>query len=143
MSLVEFKNILKFVREPTAEEKRELFKEVALMALARATSADTNIKTVEVKLVQEILTRITAEEISLADIKTAAQSELFEKQPLDRYLAAVGRRLDQDQRVTLLACLTEVIHIDERVSHFETDYFDMVARALNATPSELGGLLGQ
>ena len=141
MSLGEFKNILRFAREPSADEKRELFKEAALMTLARATSADTNIKTVEVKLVQELLIRITDEEISLADIKTAAQSELFERQPLDRYLVAVGRKLDKDQRITLLGCLAEVIKGDERVSHYETDYFDMVATALNATPSELAGLV--
>ena len=48
--------------------------------------------------------------------------------------------LDQTQRVTLLRCLTEVIRSDERISHFETDYFDMVARALNATPSEIAGM---
>ena len=43
MGLVDFGNILKFLRggEPTPEERKQLFKEVAIMALARATSADT------------------------------------------------------------------------------------------------------
>ena len=54
MSLVEFKSVLKFIRgdEPTPEERRELYKEAALMALARATSIDANIKKVEVEVVQ-------------------------------------------------------------------------------------------
>ena len=145
MSLVEFKSILKFLRgaEPSAEERTELFKEAAFMALARATSADTNIKTVELENVQEILKRVTGEEISLADIKTAAQSKLFESQPLDRYLSGIGRKLDTTGRQTILRCLAEVIRSDERVSHFETDYFDMVARALSATPSEIAGLVSE
>jgi uncharacterized tellurite resistance protein B-like protein len=37
--------------------------------------------------------------------------------------------------------LAEVIRSDERVSRFETDYFDMVANALKVTPSEIMGLV--
>ncbi len=145
MSLVEFKSISKFfgVAEPSAEEKTQLFKEAALLTLARATSSDTNIKTVELKIVQEILTRVTGEEISLADIRTAANSDLYEEQPLDKYLSGVARKLDNADRVTLFACLAEVIRGDERVSHFETEFFDMVAGALKATPSELVGLVSK
>jgi len=145
MSLVEFKSILKFGRgdEPSADEKKQLFREAALMTLARATSADTNIKTVELERVQQILTKVAGEEISLADIETAAQSYLFEKQPLEKYLAGVGRKLAKEDRVTLLRSLAEVIHTDDRVSDFETAYFDMVAGALKATPSELVGLVSK
>ena len=51
MGLVEFDGILKFIGggKPTPEERRELFKEAALMALARATSVDANIKKIEVE----------------------------------------------------------------------------------------------
>ena len=143
MSLVQFKNILRFIGggEPTADEKRDLFKEAALMTLARATSADTNIKPIEVQTVQMILESMTGEQISLSDIQLAAKSELFETRPLERYLAGVGRKLDTDERATILRCLADVIRSDERISSFETDYFDMVATALQATPSEIAGLL--
>ena len=143
MSLVEFGSILKFIRggEPTSEEKKQLFKEAALMALARATSADTNIQHVEVKTVQQILEKVTGEEISVADIRVAAASELFEKDPLEKYLAGVGRKLEAKDRMTIMHGLAQVIRSDERVSHFETDYFDMVANALKATPSEIVGLV--
>ncbi len=142
MSLVDFGNILKFVRggEPTPEEKKQLFKEATLMALARATSSDTNIQNVEVEAVQKILIKVTGEEVSAADIRVAAESELFEKQPLEKYLSGVGRKLEAKDRMTIMHSLAEVIRSDERVSHFETDYFDMVARALQATPSEIFGL---
>ena len=41
----------------------------------------------------------------------------------------------------LVYTLYLLIHSDERVSHFETEYFDMVALALRASPSELVGLV--
>ena len=145
MSLVDFGNILKFVSggEPTPEERKQLFKEAALMALARATSADTNIHLLEVEAVQQILKKVTGEEVSGADIRIAAKSELFEKQPLEKYLSGVGRKLEAKDRMTILHSLAEVIRSDERVSHFETDYFDMVANALKATPSEIVGLVAE
>jgi hypothetical protein len=43
--------------------------------------------------------------------------------------------------MTIMHGLAQVIRSDERVSHFETDYFDMVANALKATPSEIVGLV--
>ena len=58
MGLADFKSILSALTgnsEPTEEERQQLFKEVALMTLARATSADTNIKHVEVETVQDVL----------------------------------------------------------------------------------------
>ena len=143
MGLVDFGNILKFIRggEPTPEEKKQLFKEAALMALARATSADTNIHHLEVEAVQQILKRVTGEEVSVADVRVAAGSELFEKQPLEKYLSGVGRKLEAADRMTIMHSLAEVIRSDERVSRFETDYFDMVANALQVTPSEIMGLV--
>ena len=145
MSLVDFGNILKFVRggEPTPEEKKQLFKEAALMALARATSSDTNIHHLEVEAVQQILKEVTDEEVSVADIRVAAGSELFEKQPLEKYLSGVGRKLEAKDRMIIMHSLAEVIRSDERVSHFETDYFDMVANALKVTPSEIIGLVAE
>jgi len=141
---MEFKSVVKFFgKELNAEEKQALFKEMALMTLARATSSDTNIQTVELETVQKVLLRVTGEEISLADIRTAADSMLFETVPLEKYLSAVGRKLEASDRVVILRCLAEVIQSDQRVSHFETDYFDMVAGALSATPSEIIGLVAE
>ncbi len=144
MGLADFKGILSALTrggEPTEEEKQQLFKEVALMTLARATSADTNIKHVEVETVQDVLKRITGEEVSLPDIRVAAKSEIFEDKPLDRYLAGVSSKLSTEARARIMGCLAEVIRADDRISHFETDYFDMVATALKATPSEIVGFI--
>ena len=48
MSIASLSNVLKLFggSEPSEEEKRALVKEATLMALARCTSADSNIKQV-------------------------------------------------------------------------------------------------
>jgi uncharacterized tellurite resistance protein B-like protein len=142
MSRADFKSILRFLAggEPSPEERAELFREAALMALARATNADTNIKPIEVETVQRILKRVTGDDFATSEIQVAAKSAVFETKPLDRYLAGIGRKLDSQQRSTLVGALAEVIRSDERISHFETDYYDMVVKALGATPSEIAGL---
>jgi uncharacterized tellurite resistance protein B-like protein len=53
----------------------------------------------------------------------------------------VGRKLEASDRMTIMQGLAKVIRSDERVSRFETDYFEMVANALKATPSEVAGLV--
>jgi uncharacterized tellurite resistance protein B-like protein len=143
MSIVEFRRILKIFGggETTPEEEKQLFDEALLMTLARATSSDTNIRPVEVEAVQQILKEEAGEDISVATIRTAAASELFESSPLEKYLSKVGRQLTTRDRVKIVEALAKVIKSDVRVSPFETDYFDMVAEALKITPSELAGLV--
>lgn len=143
MSVVDFKNIVKFFKgsEPNEAEQRELFKEATMMVLARATSADTNIKKVEVQQVQELLKEATGQEFSEGDIRTAAKSELFETQPLEKYLSGVARKLDNKDRIQIISLLGRVVHSDDRVSYMEIDYFNLVCRALNASPAEVLGLI--
>ena len=143
MSVVDFANIVKFFKgsEPNEAEQRELFKEATLMVLARATSADTNIKKVEVEQVQALMQEATGQEFSAADIRTAAKSELFESQPLEKYLSGVARKLDNKDRIQLISLLGRVVHSDDRVSYMEIDYFNLGCRALNATPAEVLGLV--
>ena len=63
----------------TEEERANLVKEVMLMTLARAAASDTNIKSVEIDKVQEVLQARTGEEIPTSEIRVAANSALFEK----------------------------------------------------------------
>lgn len=143
MSVVDFRNILKFFggSEPTPEEQQALFKEAALMALARATSADTNIKQIELERVQALLKKSTGDDYTVAEIRTAAKSEVFETQPLEKYLSGVGKKLGRAHRIAIVELLARVIRSDDRISNLETDYFDMVANALGCTPSEVAGLM--
>ena len=141
MAISSFSKIMGiFGREPSDEEKRELFQEAALMTLARATSADTNVAAVEVKTVQDVLRRVCETEVSDSEVRVAARSEIYERAPLAKYLSAISAHLDPDQRVAIINALAEVIKADVRISPKETEFFDAIAEALMVKPSELAGL---
>ena len=142
MSLASLGGVLKIFGggEPTEKEKAELWKEVMLMTLARATGADTNVKAVEVDTVREVLKAHTGEEVSSADVRVAAHSELYEKAPLDKYLSSAGRKLDVGQRVDIAEALAEIMKADDRVSSMEINFFNTVAASLRLTPAQLAGL---
>jgi uncharacterized tellurite resistance protein B-like protein len=143
MSITSLGNILKIFggAEPTEEEKQELFKEAVAMTLARATASDTNIKPVEIETVREIIERITGDDVSEADVRVAANSKLFESEPLEKYLARSSRHLNIKDRLIIVEALAEVIVSDQRISSKETAFFNMVADAFQLTPAELAGLI--
>ena len=100
-------NVLEMFKDDVMdhEEREELFNEAVLMTLARATSVDTNIRSVEIETAQKIIQSVTGEEVSTSDIRVAANSQLFENAPLDRYLWSVGKNIDTDAKLTIInAC---------------------------------------
>ena len=121
----------------TQEERANLVKEVMLMTLARAAASDTNIKSVEIDKVQEVLQARTGEEIPTSEIRVAANSALFEKVSLDKYLARSGRDLELEERVEIINALREVIGSDDRISEMEQDFFNMVVKALDIPAANL------
>ncbi len=143
MSIVNLSNVIKIFRgtEISPEEEKELFREVLLMTLSRASSSDAHIHPVEVETVQRILQQLIGEKVSRADIRIAARSELYETAPLEKYLASCGRKLDAQNRVATVKALAEVIRSDTEVSYQEVHFFDMVTNALAVTPAELAGLV--
>ncbi|MBT8136192.1 MAG: TerB family tellurite resistance protein [Gammaproteobacteria bacterium] len=142
MGLADFSNLVEAFSgsKPNSEQLRQLRNEVALVTLARATSADTNIHPCEIETVQRMLKKITNEDIDAGEIRLAAKSGLFEKAPLSRYLNRAARQLEDSDRLDIARALAEVIRSDVRISPFETAFFDMVADALRLTPSQLVGL---
>jgi len=145
MKLSEFGIIRKLFggSEPSPEEQRALVKEVALMALARATSADTNIEPVEVQKVQQALKDAIGEEFSVAEIRVAAQSRIFEQQPLEKFLASAGKKLSEQDRNRVVTALASIIHADGAVRDSERAYFDSVAEALRVSPEKVEEIRGQ
>jgi len=145
MALADLSNVLNIFRERelNAEVQETLFKEVLLMTLARASSADANIDPVEITTVQEIMRRDTDEEVSGADIRLASRPALFEDAPFGKYLASVRKRISSVQRAKVVCALAEVIKSDTKVSVLEIDFFNMVARELQATPAEIAGLTAE
>jgi uncharacterized tellurite resistance protein B-like protein len=142
MDISKLSNILKIVRgsEPSEEERQSLYKETLLMTLSRASTADANISPVEVETVQAIVKRVTGEDVSAADVRIAAASELYETGRLDHYLSHAARQLASEQRVEICEALAEVIRSDVKVTTREVEFFNTVASALKVTPAELVGL---
>ena len=145
MAIAELSNVLNIFRERemSSNAKEELFKEVMLMTLARASSSDANIDPVEVTTVQEIMKRLTGEEITGADIRLASRPALFEAAPFGKYLSTIRKRIDPAQRAMVVGALAEVIKSDTKVSVLEVDFYNMVARELQATPAEIAGLISE
>ena len=142
MSIADLSNVLSIFggSEPDPEAQKDLFKEVLLMTLARASSSDSSIQEIEVESIQGILQRETGDEISVADVRKAARSDLYEKVPLRKYLASASKKLAAEDRVRIIQTLAEVIRSDTEVSVLEVDFFNSIAEALRATPAELIGL---
>jgi len=91
--------------------------------------------------VQGLLREATGEEFEIGEIRTAAKSEVFESQPLEKYLSSVAKKMKNEYRVKLIELVGRVIHVDDRVSQMEIDYFNRICACLNATPAEVLGLV--
>ncbi len=143
MSIASLGGVLKIFggSEPTEEERTQLAQEVMLMVLARATAADSNIKNIEIETVRAIIKDHTDRDFEPSEIRVAANSELFEKAPLQKYVASAGKKLSVAERVSITDALAEVIRSDERISSREVTFFNQIADSLQLTPAEVMGLL--
>jgi uncharacterized tellurite resistance protein B-like protein len=119
------------------EDLDALFREALLMTLARATHADSFTSPAEVETVREVYKRHTGVDVSAADVRVAAASDLFEAASLEKWLGSVARRLDQTRCRALARALIEVIRTDGQVRSGEADFFDMVADALGLRPIDI------
>ena len=143
MAIADLKNVLNIFggADISADKQNELFKEVLLMTLARAADADINIQTVEIERIQQILKENTGEDFSSADIREAARSDLYAEATLRKYLGSVQKKMTDVNRAKTIMALADVFRSDSNVSILEVDFFDRVAKALNATPSQIAGLV--
>jgi len=124
------------------EEQTELFEEVLLMVLARASSSDSSIQKIEIETIQDIVERETGNAVSEQDVRRAARTELYESTPLEKYLGSAAKKLADRDRVAIVQLLAEVIKSDTAVSVLEIDFFNKIATAMHATPAEIAGLTG-
>ena len=122
------------------DEVQELYNEVVLMTLSRATSVDSNINIAEISNVKSTIQELTGEEVSDSDIRVAAKSKLYESGTLSRYLNTVSSRLSPEKKVDLINALATVIKSDEKVTEREVFFLNLVADDLNIHASDLIGL---
>ncbi|GAA6138038.1 hypothetical protein NBRC116583_17850 [Arenicella sp. 4NH20-0111] len=138
-NLSHIKKLFEYVENP--EEKQELYKEMLLMTLSRATRADLVTDDSEVATVQQVVLEATGEEVSAQCVRIAASSELYETAPIDKYLARVSQKIDMSQRQSIVKSLISVFKADGRVTESEIEFFDMVVEALKLSPAEAAGLV--
>ncbi len=142
MALADLSSVLKIFGASSSNgpNQDELYKEVLLMTLARAASADSNMAAVEILSIQGIMQRETGEEIAEADIRKASRPDLYASANLRKYLRSVQGQLTGTSKCAILQALAEVIKSDTEISGLEIDYFNRIAEALNATAAEVAGL---
>ncbi len=142
MALADLNNVLRVfgMSALSGDDQQELFREVLLMTLARASSSDANIDPVEISTIQRIVKRELDVDLSETDVRRAARTELYESESLRRYLRSVRRHLSDENRVTIIRALAEVIKSDTTISVLEVEWFNRVSEALRVTPAEIAGL---
>ncbi len=142
MAIAAVSNVLKIFGEssPNEEKQKELYREVLLITLARASRSDANIHPVEIETIQQIMQRETGQELTEADIRKAARQHLNESAKLRKYLRSVQRQLKLQNKTTLLQALADVIKSDTEINVLEIDFFNRVVDALRITPAALLGL---
>jgi len=138
MAFGDLSNVLKIFGGSSAskETQDELYKEVLLTTLARASKADANIHPVEIETIQVIMQRETGQKFTEIDIRKASRSELNESANLRKYLRGVQGRLNAANKATILRALADVIKSDTEINVLEIDFFNRVVDALRVTPTE-------
>ncbi len=141
MAIADLSSVLKIFGEssPSEEKQKELYSEVLLMTLARASSSDANIHPVEIETIQQIMRRETGQELTEADIRKAARPHLNESAELHKYLRSVQGQLKVEDKIKIVQLLADVIKSDTPISVLEINFFNRVADGLRIT---LAGQLG-
>ncbi len=142
MAIADLSRVLRIFSEssPSEEKQKELYREVLLMTLARASSSDANIDPVEIETIQQIMQRETGQELTEADIRKAARPLLNESLYLRKYLRSVRRQLKLEDRSKIVQAVGDVIKSDTQINVLEIDFFYQVASALCITLVEPLGL---
>jgi uncharacterized tellurite resistance protein B-like protein len=141
MALVDFAKLKQLFGETPETADPELFRELFVLVLARATDADAYTHPAEVKVVQEVIREELGQELSDGEIRTAALSKIYESAPLQRCLTDAAPKLSIEQRRKILTSLVRIMKADERVSSREAEFFNMVVDSLHLSAADAAGLL--
>lgn len=140
MALVEFNKIRQLFGQAPGEADPQLFRELFVLVLSRATEADSHTHPVEIATVQAVIKEDLGEDLSDSEVRTAALSKLYESAPLEKYLADAASKLNDEQRRMIVGGLVRVMRADDRISSREADFFNMVVASLRLTAADAAGL---
>ena len=121
----------------TQKTKEQIRDELFLLVLSRTTSADTNIRAVEIKKVKTLLKDHLGKEYTDAQIRVAAQSKRFEKEPLHRFVGKAAKLISENDRVSLAFGMMDIMKSDDRIGALERKHFNRMITALGLSPSSL------
>jgi len=141
MALVDFTKLRQLFGELPETADADLYRELFVLVLSRATDADSYTHPAEIEVVQGVIREELGEELSAAEVRTAALSKIYEKVPLSRCLTDAAPKLSIDQRRAILAGLVRVMNADDRVSTREAEFFNMVVESLHLTAADAAGLI--
>lgn len=141
MALVDFAKVRQLFGEVPAGSDTDLFRELFVLVMSRATDADAYTHPAEIDTVQTVIKEELGEDLSAAEIRTAALSKVYESAPLERCLTDTAPRLSIEQRRAILRGLVHVMKADARISSREAEFFNMVVEALRLTAADAAGLL--
>ncbi|MEM6485341.1 MAG: hypothetical protein AAF662_10195, partial [Pseudomonadota bacterium] len=102
MALVDFNKVRQLFGDTPAGDDPDLFRELFVLVMARATEADSFTHPAEIKTVQEVIKTQLDMDLSSAEIRTAALSKVYEAAPLPKVLADAALKLSMDQRRSIL-----------------------------------------
>ena len=140
MALADLLSIRQLFGGDKSEPGPEVFRELLVMVLARATDVDAYTDAAEVESVQAVIREYIGEEISSTDVRIASKSALYETAPLEKYVSRIGPRLPREQRRQVVRALIAVIGADDKVASAEAGYFNMICEALQVTYADVAGL---
>lgn len=141
MALVDFDKVRQLFGEAPQGDDADLFRELFVLVLARATDADAYSHPAEITTVQAVVKAELGIELTSGEVRTAALSKIYESAPLQRCLSDSATKLSMEQRRRILAGLVSVFHADERISSREADFFNMVVASLRLTAADAAGLI--
>lgn len=141
MALVDFDKVKQLFGDSSVGDDADLFRELFVLVLARATHADSYTHPAEVSTVQDVIKAELGEELSGSEVRTAAASSIYESAPLHKCLAGAAAKLSMDQRRRILRGLVTVMHADDRISTREAEFFNQVVTALRLTAADAAGLI--
>ena len=142
MSIADFSLVQKIFNggAVAADREQELYSELFFMVLTRATGADLNIETVEVETVASILKENLDKDFTPQEIRVAALSNLYKMEPFEKYVSKTSKKLNPEQRLSILNALVAVLGSDGGIGVLEADFFNGVVTALDLTPAQIIGL---
>lgn len=141
MALVDFNKVRQLFGDTSSQDDADLFRELFVLVLARATDADSYTHPVEIASVQATIREELGEELSDGEIRTAALSKVYESAPLQKCLSDAAPKLAMDQRRAILRGLVSVMKADDRISSREADFFNMVVGSLQLSAADAAGLI--